>query len=551
MKRVGDCLLMFLVSGWVLAGIAACGEDLPALIDVPGVPRGETADQTGRVEPDDAEETSRPGEDGLPPVEDDEIDLPAVPGVPLDEEGQEEEQSAPLEVPGVPLDEEEEQIDLSEVPGVPVVEEEEVPALSPDQPTSRPDRSPPSGEEQPEAVVESDLQEIEPLPRPVAPSGSVPAPRVTKDGRLDPEVPPVGAPPRLSTSGTTVPPSPAQPAPGGEGGPPAPPPAWSGDAEVMPKEAVAVLDGQPISRLALYQSLKRAHGTKVFDAMIRRLLLRAEVKRRDIKISGEEVDGLFDAHIGRLLKNEDEAVTAEAFLKFHFDMGVAEYKEQIIWPELAVKRLLKRNLDVTEDDLFDYYNAHVDKYTRPEAISIRHILIAPTALTDAAPDGARVPGTAEWDKARVLADGMLQRVRAGADFNLLARTESHDAVAAERSGDLGFFSRGTYGRRFEDAAFSLKPGEVSDLVKTHRGFHILLLEERRKAEREPFGRIKDRVRRDYEYSITVSQTADLLGRLREDALREGRLRILDPDLQGQRKDSLPRGRGPAADEKTP
>lgn len=127
------------------------------------------------------------------------------------------------------------------------------------------------------------------------------------------------------------------------------------------------------------------------------------------------------------------------------------------------------------------YRAEADKYVTPEEVRVRHILIDAKSC--------------EPDKR--IAE-LLQQARApGADFAALAREHSQDPGSARRGGDLGFFAAGRMAPEFEKAAFALKnPGDISDVVRTSFGLHIIRLEERRPAVRQPFEKVRDRIIED-------------------------------------------------------
>lgn len=101
----------------------------------------------------------------------------------------------------------------------------------------------------------------------------------------------------------------------------------------------------------------------------------------------------------------------------------------------------------------------------PGSIRASHILIAYKGA-------ARSTATRSKEEARQLIDSLLARVRGGESFEEIAKAYS-DCPTSERGGDLGFFKRGKMVKPFEDAAFSLKVGEVSDVVETQFGFHII------------------------------------------------------------------------------
>src|SRR5688500_18869814 len=101
-------------------------------------------------------------------------------------------------------------------------------------------------------------------------------------------------------------------------------------------------------------------------------------------------------------------------------------------------------------------------------VRARHILVTP-------PDGAT---PFQRDSVRQVAAGLLERVRAGENFETLATQNSQDPGSAAQGGDLGFFERGTMVAAFDSVAFALEPGQISDIVATPFGYHIIKVEEK-------------------------------------------------------------------------
>jgi peptidyl-prolyl cis-trans isomerase D len=130
-----------------------------------------------------------------------------------------------------------------------------------------------------------------------------------------------------------------------------------------------------------------------------------------------------------------------------------------------------------------YYDTHKDRFRQEEQVHARHLLIM-----------SRNAGAADEAKARARADSLLKAVKAGADFVDLCRRFSQEPGAAVSGGDLGWFGRGRMVREFETAAFALQPGELSDVVKTQFGFHIIRLEERKPAGIRTYDEASDEIR---------------------------------------------------------
>ena len=147
------------------------------------------------------------------------------------------------------------------------------------------------------------------------------------------------------------------------------------------------------------------------------------------------------------------------------------------------------------------YQANPADYARPEQVRVRHILIAPGKDKD---DAAAAKEAAD----------LLAQVRGGADFATLAKEHSADPGSAAKGGDLGFFAHGRMVPAFDAAAFALqKPGDLSDVVKTQFGYHILQLEERKPAGPQSFDEVKEMLLDKVRQAEIQKGRAELAGQL--------------------------------------
>lgn len=130
---------------------------------------------------------------------------------------------------------------------------------------------------------------------------------------------------------------------------------------------------------------------------------------------------------------------------------------------------IKKEIKISEEEVKKYYEDHKDEFHRPEEIHCRHILLR--APPDASPEKIK--------KIYKQFDFMMGKYREDVTFETLARVYSEDYKTRAEGGDLGYFSRGTMPPEFEEVAFNLKVGEVSKVVKTGQGYHLIKLEDRR------------------------------------------------------------------------
>ncbi len=141
-------------------------------------------------------------------------------------------------------------------------------------------------------------------------------------------------------------------------------------------------------------------------------------------------------------------------------------------------------VEVKDGEVAEYYALHKDdKFTETEQVRARHILVKTPAGGDADAKAA----------ARKKAEGLLAKVKAGGDFAALAKASSEDPGSAAQGGDLGLFSRGRMTPAFEEAAFALPAGGVSEVVETPFGFHVIRVEEHRSGGAKPLEAVRDEI----------------------------------------------------------
>jgi peptidyl-prolyl cis-trans isomerase D len=138
---------------------------------------------------------------------------------------------------------------------------------------------------------------------------------------------------------------------------------------------------------------------------------------------------------------------------------------------------------ISDADVLAYYNAHKDQYQVKEQVKVRHILIAVPAGSDAKTDAA----------AKAKSEDLLKQIKGGGNFADLASKNSDDPGSKTQGGELGWLDRGKTVPEFDKAAFTLAPGQTSDLIKTQFGYHILQVEEKKTAHLRPLDEVKPEI----------------------------------------------------------
>lgn len=274
-------------------------------------------------------------------------------------------------------------------------------------------------------------------------------------------------------------------------------PAYVGESQSA-EQKVAVVNGTVINQAEfdneMNRVLERLQRTgrfpndlersqikkQVLENLIARELLYQESQTKGIKVDQKEIEAQVTALKGRFpseveFKNALSTMNlTEADLRFQFER------------DLAIRKLLDDQIGgkstVSEKESRAYYDSNLESFKKPEQVRASHILIKVD------------PGAEEAKKAeaRTKIESLQAKLKKGEDFGALAK-EYSEGPSGPKGGDLGFFGRGQMVKPFEEAAFSMKPGQVSGMVETRFGYHLIMVAERTPESTLSYEEVKDRL----------------------------------------------------------
>jgi peptidyl-prolyl cis-trans isomerase C len=186
---------------------------------------------------------------------------------------------------------------------------------------------------------------------------------------------------------------------------------------------------------------------------------------------------------------------------------------------LLIKEEVLDRVTVTEEQAKKYYETHRDQFKGPEQVKIRQIVI----------EVEKSDPEEEKNMARLKAEEILKKIRAGEDFAKLASTYSDDQESKAKGGDLGFVEKGNMYKPLDEAAFKLNPGEVSGIIETPAGFHIIKMDERRQ-ETLPYERVKDKAMARASEEIKKEKVKEFLTQV----FKQKEIKIFPEVLEGQK-----------------
>lgn len=293
-------------------------------------------------------------------------------------------------------------------------------------------------------------------------------------------------------------------------------------AQSTPADKVASVNGADISRTDLDRELKlwtdrmASQGRQVppaqvpvvrnqiLDSLINQELLYQSSQKNKIKVDQKTIDERYDA-IKKRFKTEEEF--KEAIAKM--DVTEATIRAQLE-KGLAIDELLKtkvvKDIKVTEEESQKYYDENQDQFKEAEQVKASHILIKVEPNAD----------DAKKTEARKKIESVQGQLKKGDDFATVAKERS-EGPSKSRGGDLGYFKRGQMVKPFEDAAFSMKVGQVSGVVETQFGYHIIKVSDKKPASTATYPEVKDQLQEQLKQQKTRQAVGEYVDDLKKEA----------------------------------
>ena len=266
-------------------------------------------------------------------------------------------------------------------------------------------------------------------------------------------------------------------------------------AQETPADKVAVVNGIAINRssldreVSLYKERSASQGqplsaeqmgkakSAILDRLVEGELLYQESKKQGIRVEAKEIDDRIN-ELKKRFPNDAEYKSAIS------KMGISEAEIRAQMERgLAINQLIKIQVTdkivVSDEESKAFYDSRPELFKQPEQVKASHILIKAAQDAD----------EAQKKEARKKIEAVQKKLKGGQDFAALAR-EFSEGPSAPRGGELGYFGRGQMVPAFETVAFAMKPGEVSDVVETRFGYHLIKVEDKKSAGTVSYTEVK-------------------------------------------------------------
>lgn len=298
-------------------------------------------------------------------------------------------------------------------------------------------------------------------------------------------------------------------------------PAAAPAADIELKDPVAEVNGKSISKADLENAFKEAVGgagidpamlsaeqklagyRQILEDMVTDMLVTA--KAEEMKVSEEDVKAEIEKIKGQFPSPEvfEEQLKQSGQSLDKLQEMVTSGMKQRLWVESQVKE----DVSVTDEDAKKFYEENTAEFAQPEQVQASHILFL--VPEDASPEVVK-----EKEEA---AKAALERAKKGEDFTALAKELSEEPGADQSGGDLGFFTKERMVPEFAEAAFSQAKDEISGLVKTDFGFHIIKVTDKKPAGTLSFDEVKDQLKNFLEGGKRQEAITKVIDKLRSEA----------------------------------
>jgi len=300
-------------------------------------------------------------------------------------------------------------------------------------------------------------------------------------------------------------------------------------ADTVVEEIIARINNQIITRTEYVRSkdqLKQeaqqqdpANADKIIaekDKDVLRDLIDQQLlldKGKDLGITAdtEVIKRLDEMRKEMKLESMEDLEKAAVSQGYSFEDFKQNLKNQIITQQVISKEVGSR-MNISKEEMQQFYDQHKNQMERPEQIRLSELLVS----TEKKAKDVPADDPQQLAAAQAKAEGLLAQIRKGAAFDEVAKKNS-DGPTAAQGGDLGYFKRGALAKELEDKTFAMKPGDVSDVVRTKQGFIILRVAEHQVAGVPPLSEIEPKVQDAIYMEKLQPALRAYLQHLREDA----------------------------------
>jgi peptidyl-prolyl cis-trans isomerase D len=257
----------------------------------------------------------------------------------------------------------------------------------------------------------------------------------------------------------------------------------------------------PLSTTEFEESVRRSLTTEKLRAAVTEWLsisdaeLEQEYRRRNDKVKLAVVSFTSESYRAKVTATDAEVAS-------HFEANKESFKipeKRKVKFVLIDVDALRAKLTVPAPDVERAYNEGIDQYSTPEQVRASHILLKTEGKDDAI--------------VKAKAEDVLKQAKGGADFAALARKFSEDDSNAGKGGDLDYFGRGRMVPEFDQVVFAMEPGQISDLVKTQYGYHVIKLIDKKPGITRPLEEVRQQITDQLAFERAQTQAADLADRL--------------------------------------
>ena len=233
------------------------------------------------------------------------------------------------------------------------------------------------------------------------------------------------------------------------------------------EEVVARVGGEVITKDELYDFMVQQTGQEALDNLVVKKIIELEAEDQNIEVTAEEIDKEVE-ELAEYYGGKDAMTQTLAMYNINLD----QVREDVT-VNIKLEKLLSQRIEITDQEVQEHFQVNQEAYAVEEQIKVSHILV----------------------DSEETAQEITTLLAEGRNFADLAEEYSTDTGSKNQGGNLGMVTRGEMVEEFEQAAFAMQPGQISDPVKSEYGYHIIKVEEKTEARpgtlEENYDKIKD------------------------------------------------------------